>query len=339
MGRHYRSRHIEQRLPAQLSRLYCPGWRLKRPARQPTRKSSGKATRAKRRRQLRLRRNGPWRWHGRRCSVWSACRSACRSTRSRYRRGLIFLHRLRRKAHLHHLIITRRHPAHIHIADLRRAHNPRHQGDQQFATVIFFAFGTKKPAQAGDVVQARNAGHDAAGVQSRQAAQQGHFAFFHSHVFVDAPCTDDGLLQATHVDVVANVRHFDLDVHGDFLAAMDLRSQIDIDAHVGKLKLRAHQRTHPDRPHAGLKAARRIGILVTDLQGHLLAIERAHARVLQDARLPVVHHRVQQQARHVADGIVVGGDLAEFRKRKARIGCRGGGGRRGPRARRRRRAA
>ncbi len=65
-----------------------------------------------------------------------------------------------------------------------------------------------------------------------------------------------------------------------FVSAMNMRCQLDVDAGIDKLKLRAHQRANTYRADTRLEAASGVRIFVADLQGHFLSVRGAHLRRL-----------------------------------------------------------
>ncbi len=87
--------------------------------------------------------------------------------------------------------------------------------------------------------------------------------------------------------------------------AMHVRRQLDIDAGIDELKLRADQRADAYRSDTRLEAARCVGIFVADLQGDLLAVRGAHLRRLHHLGAGIRHHGLQQRARQ--SGREIGG--------------------------------
>ena len=85
----------------------------------------------------------------------------------------------------------------------------------------------------------------------------------------------------------------------DFVGAMDVRRDVDVDADVDVIELRIDQRIDADAADAGLKRSGRHRHALADLQRGLLAVNGADLRLLDDLCLAVV---VQEFA--VAGGIV-----------------------------------
>src|SRR5207245_1675517 len=129
-----------------------------------------------------------------------------------------------------------------------------------------------------------------------QTAQDVDLALAQTNVGDVGALLDDGLRDATDIDVLLYARYCHFNVQRDFIARVHLRRHVDVDANVRIVELGRYQwadaRSHA--PQRGTEAAGSVGNTAADFQRYFLAVGGANLRLVEYFSTTVAQHGLEQ---------------------------------------------